>query len=253
MCIGGHPWLTSARNQPMTAQDFIIRPYRPADREAVRRICCDTGFLGRPVDEIFQDRELFADFLTAYYTDEEPESAVVLEVDGAVQGYILGSRLPARQSAYNLRAGLRRALTLLWRLVFVYNRNSRRYVWWLLTRGRKETPLTPRRMAHFHINMYPGAKNVRRTRALLDYFFAYLTASGEPAVYGQMVVSESRRGAQMFARYGFALRDQVEVTKYRRYTATPIFLFTVVKDLTVSGTVYGHDLRKKLAADRAGR
>jgi hypothetical protein len=229
-------------------QDFIIRKYRAADREAVRKICCDTGFLGKPVDAIFQDRELFADFLTAYYTDVEPESSVVLEVGGEVHGYILGSRFPKKQAAYHRRAILPRALKLLWRLAFRYNANSRRYVWWLLARGRKETPLTPAGMAHFHINMYPAAKNVQRTRAMLDYFFDYLVANGEKAVYGQMVVFESRRGARMFARYGFELKDDVEVTKYRRYVDTPVFLFTVVKDLTAGATIYGNDLRGKVTA-----
>lgn len=232
----------------MTEQDFIIRKYRAGDREAVRKICCDTGFLGKPVDGIFQDRELFADFLTAYYTDVEPESSVVLEVGGEVVGYILGSRYPKKQAAYNRHTILPRALKLLWRLAFKYNANSRRYVWWLLARGRKETPLTPENMAHFHINMYPEAKSVQRTRAMLDYFFEYLIASGEPAVFGQMVVFESRRGAKMFARYGFELKDDVEVTKYRRYVDTPIFLFTVVKDLRAGGTIYGNDLRKNLGA-----
>jgi hypothetical protein len=231
------------------AEDFIIRRYESRDREAVRRICCDTGFLGQPVDRIFQDRELFADFLTSYYTDEEPESAVILEVGGEVQGYILGSRFPDKQSSYNIRTGIGRGLKLLWRLAFTYNNDSRRYVWWLLTRGRRETPLTPAGMAHFHINMYPSAKSVSRTRSMLDFFFSGLAASGEKAVYGQMVVFESRRGARMFARYGFELRDDVEVTKYRRYVATPVYLFTVVKDLTAGATVYGNDLRGKAGAE----
>jgi len=230
-------------------QDFIIRKYEARDREAVRKICCDTGFLGKPVDTIFQDRELFADFLTAYYTDVEPESSVILEVNGEVRGYILGSRFPEKQSSYNVRTGIWRALKLLWRLAFAYNKDSRRYVWWLLTRGRKETPLTPKNMAHFHINMYPEAKSVQRTRAMLDFFFAYLVANGEKAVYGQMVVFESRRGAKMFARFGFELKDDVEVTKYRRYVDTPIYLFTVVKDLTAGSKIYGNDLRGKLEVE----
>ena len=58
----------------------IIRPYHPADRPALRAICADTGFLGQPIDPIFEDRELFADYLTAYYTDEEPESIFVCEL-----------------------------------------------------------------------------------------------------------------------------------------------------------------------------
>src|ERR1700720_3673516 len=79
---------------------FLIRGYRRSDREAVRKLCCDTGFLGDPIDPVFQDRELFADFLTSYYTDHEPESSFVLEIDGEIRGYLLGSRKPLRHQVY---------------------------------------------------------------------------------------------------------------------------------------------------------
>jgi hypothetical protein len=47
-------------------QPFLIRGYRSSDRETVRKLCCDTGFLGEPIDPVYEDRELFADFLTTY-------------------------------------------------------------------------------------------------------------------------------------------------------------------------------------------
>src|SRR6266545_4747432 len=71
---------------------FLIRGYRRSDRETVRKLCCDTGFLGDPIDPVYEDRELFADFLTTYYTDHEPESCFLLEVDGEIRGYLLGWR-----------------------------------------------------------------------------------------------------------------------------------------------------------------
>src|SRR5512135_12128 len=49
-----------------------IRNYREADRSTIRRLCCDTGFLGNPVDSVFQDRELFADLFTKPYLNHEP-------------------------------------------------------------------------------------------------------------------------------------------------------------------------------------
>ena len=67
-----------------------IRPYSHGDRESIRHICCETGFSGDPVDLLFQDRDVFADFLTRYYTDWEPESTFILEDDGQVVGYLTG-------------------------------------------------------------------------------------------------------------------------------------------------------------------
>ncbi|MDD5260349.1 MAG: GNAT family acetyltransferase [Methylacidiphilales bacterium] len=228
----------------MEEPNFKIRHYEPRDREAVRRICCETGFLGNPVDPVFEDRELFANFLTAYYTDAEPESSVVLESGGEVRGYIMGCRHPDRQSRYNLRVFAAGLGKLLFRFLFRYQGNTRRYIWWLLTRGRKEVPFTPKGMAHFHINLLPDVRSVPQTRAVIDFFLDYLVRSGEKAVYGQVVTFEKRRGERMFARYGFVVRDSVEVTKYRKYVETPVYLFTVVKDLSAGAKLYDQDLRK---------
>jgi hypothetical protein len=71
-------------------QSYLIRGYRRSDREAVRKLCCETGFLGEPIDPVYQDRELFADFLTTYYTDHEPESCFLLEVNGTISGCFSG-------------------------------------------------------------------------------------------------------------------------------------------------------------------
>src|ERR1700677_1122718 len=81
----------------------VVRPYRREDRDAIRRICADTGFLGQPIDPVFEDRELFADYLTSYYTDAEPEATFVCELDGEVKGYVMGSRFPRRKARYEAR------------------------------------------------------------------------------------------------------------------------------------------------------
>jgi hypothetical protein len=48
----------------LTDARIRVRPYRAHDLPAVRRICADTGFLGKPINPVFEDRELFADYLT---------------------------------------------------------------------------------------------------------------------------------------------------------------------------------------------
>ena len=76
-----------------------IRKYEKADRSIVRHLCSETGFLGKAIDPVFEDREVFANFLTGYYTDWEPESAFVLEIDGEVKGYLL----PPQRLEYGVR------------------------------------------------------------------------------------------------------------------------------------------------------
>lgn len=211
-------------------EGVIIRKYEPRDRAAVRWLCCETGFLGKPIDPVFEDRELFADYLTSYYTDCEPESSMVVEMDGQVKGYLLGSRKSFRQQMHGfflnfslLVRGMRRYWT--------YSRASRDFIGWILRNSWREVPAAPRRTAHFHINALPEAQAVAIARELVGRYLNYLRAAGEKAVYGQMVTFESRRGARLFERYGFQVLEKREITKYRKLHPEPVYLTTVLKQL----------------------
>ncbi len=219
-------------------RNFNIRKYHPDDRESVRRLCCDTGFLGNPIDPVFEDRELFADYLSAYYTDWEPESSFVLEVNGEVRGYLLGSRFPFRQQLYNLYQNLSIFLRGIVRYPG-YSAASRAFVKWVFCNGWREVPAAPRSCAHFHINLLPDARNVSTTRAIMDAYLEYLHECGERRVYGQMVTYESRRGSKMFERYGFRVINKARISKYEKLHPEPVYLCTVVKDLEENSRLYG--------------
>ncbi len=70
--------------------DVHVRPYEARDRAAVRQICADTADAGQPVESFFPDREVFADLLTNYYTQFEPQSTFIADNDGEVVGYLTG-------------------------------------------------------------------------------------------------------------------------------------------------------------------
>lgn len=218
-------------------RQFQICPYKNTYREEVRKLCCETGFLGNPIDPVFEDRELFADYLTQYYLDQEPESSFVLLVDGELKGYLLGSRRPFRHQFYGffqnislVIRGLRRYLN--------YNPASKKFVHWILTNGRREVPAAPRNIPHFHINLLAEARNVASTRAIMDAYLVYLTNCGEKQVCGQMVTFHNRRGTKMFERYGFKVLNKAEITKYRDLYPEPVYLSTVIKDLTENNQLY---------------
>lgn len=208
----------------------IVRPFQPADRAAVRAICCETGFLGSPIDPVFEDRELFADYLTAYYTDREPESAFVIEDGGKVGGYLLGSRLPFRHQRYHFFSNLRLLIKGAWRYPR-YSAASKKFVRWILMSAWREVPAAPRRAAHFHFNVLPQFRNFATVRQLGETFFTHLRANGEERVYGQIVVFEDRRGAKLFERFGFKVVNKKEITKFRHLHPERVSLCTVLKDL----------------------
>jgi hypothetical protein len=214
-------------------ENFTIRSYRPSDREAVRDLCCRTGFLGEPIDSMYEDHELFADFLTTYYTDHEPESSFVVEIDGSIRGYLLGCRKPLRNQLYSFHQNL----VLFTRTLFRYSRyhaRSRRFIRWILMNGWREVPAAPRRTPHFHINLLPDARRISTTRALLSAYLSYLYRCGEKRVYGQIVTFESRRGEKMFERYGFKVMNRAEITKWKAVYPESVYLSTVVKQLETS-------------------
>ena len=220
--------------------DFTIRRYHPADREAVRWLCCQTGFLGEPIDPVFEDRELFADFLTNYYLNREPESAFVIEVGGQVRGYLLGCRHPLRNQSSNFLQNFRLFGSIL-RRYLRYSAASRRFIHWILVNAWREVPAAPRRTAHFHINLLPDVRGLHRSRALVDAYLDYLREQGEKRVYGQMVSFANRRGEKMFQLYGFRVLNRTEITKYRRLHPEPVYLCTVIKDLEQNSRLYAVD------------
>jgi len=51
-------------------------------------------------------------------------------------------------------------------------------------------------------------------------------------VFGQMVTFESRRGAKVLERFGFQVLERREITKWRDKYPEPVYLTTVIKQLT---------------------
>lgn len=209
---------------------MLIRYYRREDRRQVRHICAETGFLGDPIDPLFEDRELFADFLTAPYTDAEPENCLVLEgEEGRLLGYIMGSRSAWKHRGYLAFRGAGWFVRALLGYFFRYGEASRKYLRWIITRGRQETPSTPSRGVHFHINLLPEVRGLMIGKKLFDTFLDRMGELGEKSVFGQVISKEERRTERMFARYGFQLTDSREVTKFKAQRKEVVHLLTLVQ------------------------
>lgn len=186
-----------------------IRAYEARDRAAVRRICFDTGYMGDPVAWQWDDPESFADLFSAWYTDHEPASALVAEVDGTVAGYLLGCRdtsrlaTPGRVAAHHL---LRRGLLLrtgtapvLWRALADLGREA--------TRGHRPSlgVHDPRWPAHLHIDLLPRARGLGLGRRLVDRWLASLRADGVPGCHLE-TWAENAGAIAFFRSVGFETR-----------------------------------------------
>lgn len=188
----------------LPAEAIVYRRYRPQDREAVRRICGDTGFFGRPLEEVFHEREVMVDGLISYYTDFEPESLWVVEVRGEVKGYLSGCR-------DTLRALRIFSIQIVPRLVVVFFLRGHFFrwrSWWMLgagailgwRRGIVLQPILSSYPAHFHINLEAGWRKQGLGSQLVKRFLESLERDGIRAVHG-CVATEG--GLALCQRFGF--------------------------------------------------
>jgi GNAT superfamily N-acetyltransferase len=164
--------------------EFEIRAYEPADREAIRRVCFETGYMGEPIDWLWRDRESFADLITRYYTDREPESILVAARDGRVVGYLTGCVDSERARNASVRE-IRRLLgngallkpgfaAFLGRALFDVVRD----------RGAPEESLFDARWpAHLHIDFLPEGRGKGLGRRIMSQWFERLRALGTPGVH----------------------------------------------------------------------
>jgi L-amino acid N-acyltransferase YncA len=214
----------------LEVRDFQVRKYCASDRDSIRALCCETGFLGSAIDPVFEDRGLFADFLTDYYLQHEPDSAFVLTKGDSLQGYILGSRHPLSHQFHSLFQNFVYGGKII-RRYFGYRPESRQYIHWLIAKAWREVPAAPRTIGHFHINLLPAAKSIQVTRQLLETYLRHQHDHGVKQVHAQIVTFDGRRGFKLFERYGFKVLNQSEITKYRRFTNRTVYLCTIVKNL----------------------
>lgn len=194
-----------------------VRDYRPSDRPAIRTLCCDTGFLGHPIDSVFQDRDLFADLFTGPYLEHEPDWALVAEADGRVVGYLLGS-VRKHFELVLMRNGFPVASKMLYRLLrgrYAQHPRSARFVRWLLTTGYQEQPKHPGRSAHLHFNLDNAYRGRGICRRLWQAFEQRLQAAGVKNCYGAFFSYPQRRPESVYVRYGFSVFDRKRTTMFQ--------------------------------------
>lgn len=183
-----------------------VRPYETQDREAVRNICFETGYLGNSIAPLFADRDTFADMLVTYYVDHEPEHCFVVEIDGQVGGYVVGTfdarHVPSPEGVM-IRRVFTRLLPLrpgtagfLWRGLFdsVFD----------LLRGapRPTTPNLDAYPAHTHMSLLPHARLAPVSIGLYRSFFAAAKKAGCPGVHGE-VFAENEAACKLHEAMGF--------------------------------------------------
>jgi hypothetical protein len=224
-------YVPGGRSHP--PRQILIRRYQESDREAVRWLCCETGFLGRPIDPIYRDRELFADLITNPYLDHEPEWALIAESDGQVVGYLLGSA-NLHFSRTLMLSGFQTVCKMLSRLLtgkYHDHPRSEQFVRWVLTKGLKEQPHHPEEAAHLHVNLEKGYRLGVVALRLWSHYEDMLRVAGISHYYGEFFSCPQRNPERMYAWCGFKLYDRSDTTMFQPEIPDPVTIVCAHKIL----------------------
>ncbi|MHA6760878.1 GNAT family N-acetyltransferase [Streptacidiphilus sp. PAMC 29251] len=178
-----------------------IRPYRPADHDAMYDICVRTGHAGKDASGLYTDPRILPDIFTGPYLALEPQLAFVLaDAEDRAIGYVIGTAdTPAFVAAYRER--------WLPTVAARYPEGSGTG----LEAGRIQELHHPEWMwredlvdypAHLHIDLLPEAQGQGAGRAMIERFLAALRAAGVARVH--LGMSTANTGARAFYdRLGF--------------------------------------------------
>jgi ribosomal protein S18 acetylase RimI-like enzyme len=164
--------------------------------------------MGEPIDWQWRDRESFADMFTGYYTDREPGSAFVVEVDGVVEGYLLGCLDSRRAWNPAVVAGqhiLRRGVAFRPGTAAVVWRTFGDAAFDLARRRIKLSEMEfgdPRWPAHLHIDLLEPARGQGAGRRLVHAWFAVLRDRRITGCHLQ-TMAENSRAIAFFTAMGF--------------------------------------------------
>jgi len=179
----------------------VIRQYRAADYDAVSRVCLLTAEGGGDATGRYSSDDLMPDIFARPYVSLVPELAFVVEIDGAVVGYILGVAdtrafvgrfrsewMPRIEAAYHHAQPVLTKDDLIRHLGFWPER--------MLIAEVDDYP------AHLHIDLLPEAQGLGLGRRLVDTLIAALRERDVAGLH--LTMDAANTGARAFYdRLGF--------------------------------------------------
>ncbi|UCD56932.1 MAG: GNAT family N-acetyltransferase [Candidatus Hydrogenedentota bacterium] len=214
----------------------IVRKYGPADRDVLRKICYDTGLLGDPIDPYFGCLDLFADYWMNYYTDYEPESAFVAELDGQVVGYLVGCKDTSVQQEVQKSEIMPRIYRKF--LTFGYNVDRRffSFMWrYLRSMWRREfvEESFKDHPAHLHMNLTEGYRSGGIGSKLMSAYFNYLRRNNVRGLH-LGTTSHNKLAVPFYKKWGFRLVSRHPFTLYEGITPGKMEILFFARELASS-------------------
>jgi len=205
----------------------LVRPFERRDREAVRFICCETGFMGEPMEVFMEGREVFADLWTRYWTDHEPEHCWIAEVEGRVVGYLFGCTDTRRQERITREKILPSIILKAFVTRCFWSLKTQRYLIKAIRsyrRGELRTPNIAREYpAHLHTNLLDGYRGLGLGTQMMRKWFDHLASHGGGGLH-LVTTTYNKQAALFYRRMGFETLFEKPISFYEGIIAEPIAL-----------------------------
>lgn len=212
----------------MRRPEIAIRKFKSEDREAVKKICLDTSFLGEPRDFFLNDDEILSNLLYIYYADYKPESCFVAVKDEKIVGYLISAKdVKAMDRIFNLKILPRIILRVIFKRL-LFRRNARSFLFNVLKgffKGDFSVPdFSEDYPATFHVNIDAEYRGCKIGSKLIGLYLEYLKQNKIKGVhFGTM----SEGAKVFFSKLGFELLYQTETIylKYYFKRKLPYYIF----------------------------
>lgn len=209
--------------------------YTPEYRDMVRDCVYVTGYGGESAEVYFECRELFADMITLYYTDYEPESAFIALADGEPAGYLLGA-LDTRKYEQTMEKEiipllLKNMLSGKYELGAGARRNLSRAMLSQI-RGEGGTPPLDMFPAHLHIDLYEQFRRAGVGSALMNAYLDFLRGKGVRGVH-LGTSSFHTQSLPFYEKHGFYRYrvSRMEVSLFKGISGRDFYHICFVKNL----------------------
>ena len=214
------------------AESLTIRKYHKTDREAIRRICCDTAFMGEPTEKFFDDRQILADILTSYYTDFEPDLTFVAELNKQIVGYLTGGRSLKKQRMIFMTKIIPKTCLKFFLKGLVFKPKTRNFClncFKSLLKGEFRHPDFSRDYpASLHINIDYKFRNLGIGRELIE---KYVERLKQERIRGILVTTTSQKAKEFFRKMGFTVLYYRRISYYTYLNCENLFFIILGKKL----------------------
>ncbi|MFH1455913.1 MAG: hypothetical protein ABIF40_03105 [archaeon] len=188
-----------------------IIPYEKKYRKQLRKLCNDTAFNGLGVNVLFTDKELFADLITKYYTDVEPESTFIAVDKGKLVGYITGCIKPKEHNRYWIKVLLTNVPKVIYRYIFKYGKKNRKFINLFFQQFSNGYPKEVKNVSHFHRNVKEGYRGKGVGTKLVKVFYKYVKKNTKNRRLVREFIAFGRWKFKYYQEKGYKIFDYKQI------------------------------------------